>query len=108
MKVKAFWLTILTVLSFVVVPCALAGPVSDRCAARYGYGNQAFRDCMRRHAPPPRRDYRSDYYRSDYRRGPSSNYRQRTAERCGSRWGYNNRNFHDCMRRHSGPPPRRW
>ena len=114
MKTKAFWLTLLTVLCF-VVPSALADTVTDRCASRYGYGNQAFRDCIRRHTPPSRsdyryyrdyrRDYRSDY---DYRRGSSPSYRQDVADRCGARWGYNNQDFRDCMRRHTPPPPRRW
>ena len=93
---RTLCLTILALLCFVVAPCAMAGPVSDRCAARYGYGGPAYRDCVRRHTPPPR----------DYRRG--SGHRQDVSRRCASRYGFRTSGYHSCMRRHAGPPPRRW
>ena len=100
---RTLCLTLLALFCFVVAPCAFAGPVADRCASRYGYGGPAFRDCMRRHTPPPR----------DYRRGPGPGYRREVSQRCASRYGYGGRGYHSCMRRHSGgpyepPPRRRW
>ena len=95
---RTLCLTLLALLCFVVAPCAFAGPTSDRCAYRYGYGGPAYRDCMRRHAGPQR----------DYRRGYG--YREQVSRRCASRYGYRGPGYGSCMRRHLdgyGPPPRR-
>ena len=94
---RTLCLTLLALLCFVVAPCAFAGPTSDRCASRYGYGGPAYRDCMRRHAPS-----------RDYRRGPGPGYRQQVSRRCAARYGYRTPAYGSCMRRHAGPPPRRW